>query len=112
MDRLDDLKETIKKDKLLPDYIKELALDVLRKIDYFTISLAKSTIGHITLAYFREHQYESDADREIERLKEEKEWLVNIYCNECGNRLELRAELLKDMQQALLKKKEKIKEKT
>ena len=80
MDRLDDLKETIKKDKLLPDYIKELALDVLRKIDYFTISLAKSTIGHITLAYFREHQYESDADREIERLKKENEWWIEQYC--------------------------------
>jgi len=106
MDRLDDLKETIKKDKLLPDYIKELALDVLRKIDYFTISLAKSTIGHITLAYFREHQYESDADREIERLKKEKEWLkhqILLYQEfHPGLPHDEKMELLEvDMQQAL-----------
>ena len=104
MDRLDDLKETIKKDKLLPDYIKELALDVLQKIDYFTISLAKSTVGHITLAYFREHQYESDANREMERLRKEREWLLNrITIDHYGNGYEdyRKKEFEDELQQAL-----------
>ncbi len=107
MDRLDDLKKAIKNDKQLPDYIKELALDTLQKINYFTISLAKSTIGKITLAYFREHQYESDTDKENERLRKEKEWIldemVNTYCTKSTRQSE-KIRVIEKMQQALKEK--------
>ncbi len=98
MDRANNLKKSIKNNKQIPDYIKDVQLSVLQKIYDSTMLIANNTVGHIALAYFREHQYESDADREIEQLKKERDWLKdwilnNSEWNEVG--------LWKAMQQAL-----------
>jgi len=68
-DRLGALRNSIERDKQIPDYIKDLKLMIVNKTSLFAINIANETVGNIELAYWREHSDFKKQAKEIEQLR-------------------------------------------
>lgn len=66
MAKVEGVKKNIENDKEIPEYIKELMLEVVKRIDSSAVVLAKQTAGNIVLSYYRARMGEKE---EIERLR-------------------------------------------